>query len=131
MSLTQGGIIAPPCLHALRHLCTQCVLCIISSCYDAKHLLGTNQSACRHMPPNFYYNMQDYMVERQAHGALWTWSSLRPNPVAGVSRGSYMNITVSIALYAVICKELDLPLRSHRWCCMLSGRLVASHCLRN
>lgn len=38
-------------------------------------------------------------------------SSLRPDPVAGVSRGSYMNITVSIALYAVVCKELGLPLR--------------------
>ena len=31
--------------------------------------------------------------------------------MAGVSRGSYMNIAVSIALYATVCKELHLPLR--------------------
>ncbi|KAL0042826.1 hypothetical protein WJX79_000975 [Trebouxia sp. C0005] len=70
-----------------------------------------HESDPRHMPPNFYYNMQDYCEERRAQGAKWTWSSLRPNPVAGVSRGSYMNITTSVALYAVICKELGLPLR--------------------
>ncbi|DBB11402.1 TPA: hypothetical protein ACH3X3_006818 [Trebouxia sp. C0006] len=70
-----------------------------------------HESDPRHMPPNFYYNMQDYCEERRAQGAKWTWSSLRPNPVAGVSRGSYMNITTSVALYAVICKELNLPLR--------------------
>lgn len=38
-------------------------------------------------------------------------SSLRPDPVAGVSRGSYMNIAVSIALYATMCKEQHIPLR--------------------
>lgn len=63
------------------------------------------------MPPNFYYNMQDYCEDRRHDGAKWTWSSLRPNPVAGVSRGSYMNIVVSIALYATMCKEQHLPLR--------------------
>lgn len=70
-----------------------------------------HESDPRHMPPNFYYNMQDYCTERRSQGAKWSWSSLRPNPVAGVSRGSYMNLTVSIALYATMCKELGLPLR--------------------
>ncbi|KAK9807751.1 hypothetical protein WJX72_008018 [[Myrmecia] bisecta] len=62
----------------------------------------------RHPPPNFYYNMQDYCEQRVKAGARWTWSSLRPDPVAGYSRGSFMNISVSIAVYASICKELRL-----------------------
>ncbi|KAL3141758.1 hypothetical protein ABBQ32_004438 [Trebouxia sp. C0010 RCD-2024] len=70
-----------------------------------------HESDPRHMPPNFYYNMQDYCDERRHDGAKWTWSSLRPDPVAGVSRGSYMNIAVSIALYATMCKEQHIPLR--------------------
>ena len=28
------------------------------------------------MPPNFYYNMQDYCEERRAQGAKWTWYAL-------------------------------------------------------
>ena len=49
------------------------------------------------------------------HNQQYCRSSLRPDPVAGVSRGSYMNITVSIALYATMCKEQGLPLRcAHR-----------------
>ncbi|KAK9807612.1 hypothetical protein WJX72_004087 [[Myrmecia] bisecta] len=62
----------------------------------------------RHLPPNFYYNMQDYCEQRVKAGARWSWSSLRPDPVAGYSRGSFMNITMSIAVYASICKELRL-----------------------
>jgi nucleoside-diphosphate-sugar epimerase len=65
----------------------------------------------RHLPPNFYYNMEDYMKDRVAHGAKWTWSALRPNPVAGYSEGSAMNIANSIAVYAVICKELGIAMR--------------------
>ncbi|KAK9807633.1 hypothetical protein WJX72_004890 [[Myrmecia] bisecta] len=62
----------------------------------------------RHLPPNFYYNMQDYCEQRVKAGARWTWSSLRPGPVGGFNRGSVMNISVSIAVYASICKELRL-----------------------
>ncbi|KAK9810123.1 hypothetical protein WJX72_005112 [[Myrmecia] bisecta] len=63
----------------------------------------------RHLPPNFYYDMQDYCAQRVRDGATWTWSSLRPYPVAGYSRGSAMNITMCVAVYGSICKELGLP----------------------
>eukprot|EP00891_Asterochloris_glomerata_P004957 jgi/Astpho2/4957/fgenesh1_pg.00070_%23_18_t len=54
---------------------------------------------------------QDYCQNRVDHGAEWSWSSLRPDPVAGFSRGSFMNITMSIATYACICKELKIQMR--------------------
>ena len=37
-----------------------------------------------------------------AEGAPWTWSALHPNPVCGLARGSFMNLTTSIAVYASI-----------------------------
>ncbi|HKB83015.1 MAG TPA: SDR family oxidoreductase [Burkholderiales bacterium] len=63
----------------------------------------------RHMPPNFYYNQQDFLEERQK-GRHWTWSAVRPHAVCGFSTGGPMNLTLAIAVYAVISKELGLPL---------------------
>ena len=63
---------------------------------------------CRHFPPNFYYNQEDYLARRVREGASWTWNALRPGPICGFSHGSFMNIVVSTALYATLCKELDL-----------------------
>jgi nucleoside-diphosphate-sugar epimerase len=65
----------------------------------------------RAMGPNFYYNMEDYCIERRKAGATWSWGSLRPNPVCGFSTGSFMNITMTIAVYAALCKELGYPFR--------------------
>lgn len=64
----------------------------------------------RHMPPNFYYDQQDWLVERQ-RGRSWTWSALRPHGVWGFSIGSEMNMMTAIAVYATISKHLGLPLR--------------------
>lgn len=64
----------------------------------------------RHMPPNFYYDQQDWLVERQ-RGKSWTWSALRPHGVWGFSVGSEMNMMTAIAVYASISKHLGLPLR--------------------
>lgn len=47
---------------------------------------------CRHVVPNFYYWMQDYLEARVAGGAPWAWSSVRPNPVCGYSASSAMNL---------------------------------------
>ncbi len=63
----------------------------------------------RHMPPNFYYNQWDYMVERQK-GKRWTYSSARPHAISGFAIGNHSNLTMVIAIYAVISKELGLPL---------------------
>lgn len=54
---------------------------------------------------------QDYMEGRVRDGAPWSWSALRPNPVCGFSTGSFMNLSVSIAVYASICSELGIAFR--------------------
>ena len=64
----------------------------------------------RHMPPNFYYDQQDWLVERQTQRD-WTWSALRPHGVWGFSTGSAMNMMTSLAVYASVSKHLSLPLR--------------------
>ena len=49
------------------------------------------------------------MVERQL-GRAWTYSSARPHAVSGFALGNPSNLTMVIAIYAVICRELGLPL---------------------
>ena len=63
----------------------------------------------RHMPPNFYYDQQDFL-ERRQKGKRWNWSAVRPHAVCGFSTGGPMNLTLAIAVYAAISKELGLPL---------------------
>lgn len=60
--------------------------------------------------PNFYYMQEDYLRER-AQEARWTWSAPRPGAVTGFAVGNPMNLTLVIALYAAISRELGLPLR--------------------
>ena len=64
----------------------------------------------RHMPPNFYYDQQDWLVDRQK-GKDWTWSALRPHGVWGFSVGSAMNMMTSLAVYASVSRHLGRPLR--------------------
>lgn len=64
----------------------------------------------RHMPPNFYYDQQDWLVSHQA-GKSWSWSAVRPHAICGFAVGSPMNHLLGLALYASICRELGLPLR--------------------
>ncbi len=59
----------------------------------------------RHFPPNFYYDQEDFLRQRQ-QGKAWTWSALRPNLVIGPGVGHPMNIIMVIAVYASICREL-------------------------
>ena len=62
----------------------------------------------RHMPPNFYYDQQDWLESAAArHG--FTWSALRPEAVCGFAVGNPMNLMMAIAVYAAICAELDVP----------------------
>ena len=69
----------------------------------------TKEDDPRHMPPNFYYDQQDFLEEFQK-GKRWTWSVSRPHAVCGFSTGGPMNLTLAIAVYANICKALRLPL---------------------
>lgn len=64
----------------------------------------------RLMPPNFYYDQEDFLRERQV-GKQWYWTALRPEAIIGFATGNPMNLGMVIAVYAVISKELGLPLR--------------------
>jgi nucleoside-diphosphate-sugar epimerase len=64
----------------------------------------------RHVPPNFYYDQQDYLDQLQRRSG-WSWTIFRPTFVYGFAVGNPMNLTMVIAVYAAICKELNLPLR--------------------
>jgi len=68
------------------------------------------ESDPRHMPPNYYYDQQDWLEERQ-RGRRWSWSALRPHCICGYSVGSSMNHLMALSLYATMSRELGLPLR--------------------
>ncbi len=59
--------------------------------------------------PNFYYLQQDYLTEKQV-GARWTWSVSRPDALLHAVPGVPRNLVSVIAVYALICRELGLPL---------------------
>lgn len=63
-----------------------------------------------HMPPNFYVEQETWLRARAADSG-WSFSALRPHTVCGFALGNPMNIATVIATYAVISKELGLPLR--------------------
>jgi nucleoside-diphosphate-sugar epimerase len=64
----------------------------------------------RLMGPNFYYDQEDLLKERQS-GRPWHYTVLRPEAVTGFAVGNPMNLTMVIGVYAAISKELGLPLR--------------------
>lgn len=59
--------------------------------------------------PNFYYEQLDALIARQ-QGQSWSWSTLRPHFICGVSVGSPSNPLSTIGAYAAILKELGRPL---------------------
>jgi nucleoside-diphosphate-sugar epimerase len=67
------------------------------------------ESDPRHMPPNFYYDQEDFL-RRASIGKRWTWTALRPEAVIGMAVGNPMNLLMVIAVYALISKALRLPL---------------------
>lgn len=57
-------------------------------------------------PPNFYYNQQNILHQFcKEQGKEWTVTY--PNDVIGYAVGNYMNLATSIALYALVSRELD------------------------
>ncbi len=64
----------------------------------------------RLMPPNFYYDQEDLVRARCATRG-WSFTALRPEAVCGFALGNPMNLTMVIAVYAALSKELGLPLR--------------------
>lgn len=64
----------------------------------------------RVMPPLFYYDQEDWLTAHR-QGKSWDMQVLRPDVVCGFAIGNPMNLSMVIAVYAAICKELGLPLR--------------------
>lgn len=60
---------------------------------------------------NFYYTLEDILFETVKKKEGLTWSVHRPNAILGFSPWSLMNILLSLAVYAVICKHEGLPFR--------------------
>ena len=68
------------------------------------------ESDPRVLPPNFYYDQEDFLRARAAAGR-GHWAAVRPSGICGFAVGNPMNISTALAVYATIVKELGLPLR--------------------
>ena len=58
---------------------------------------------------NYYFKMEDFLKKR-AEEKAYNWTILRTNFIVGFSEGSPYNLGPSLAIYAVLLKELNLPL---------------------
>jgi nucleoside-diphosphate-sugar epimerase len=68
------------------------------------------ESDARQLPPNFYYDQEDFLRQAQA-GQRWSWCNLIPPFVSGYAVGNPMNLVLGVGLYAAVSKALGLPLR--------------------
>lgn len=59
--------------------------------------------------PNFYWNQEDYIRERQ-RGTAWAFTIFRPVLIVGFSIGAAMNLVPAIGVYAAMLKERGEPL---------------------
>ena len=97
-----------PIAKALEHVCL-----LQGSKYYGRHLgpfkTPAKETDPRHFPPNFYYTQEDFLVDL-AKGKTWSYSLMRPHIVCGYGRTD-LNLPKPIAVYATLCKELQLPFR--------------------
>nr|A0A1C9CX66.1 RecName: Full=(S)-8-oxocitronellyl enol synthase CYC2; AltName: Full=Cyclase 2; AltName: Full=Iridoid synthase; Short=ISY [Camptotheca acuminata]AON76723.1 progesterone 5-beta-reductase family protein [Camptotheca acuminata] len=61
--------------------------------------------------PNFYYTLEDMLVEASEKKAGLNWSVHRPAVIFGFSPFSMMNIIGTLCVYAAICKHENTPLK--------------------
>ena len=59
---------------------------------------------------NFYYDQEDEVFE-QAGRRGFTWTVHRPHTMIGYALGNAMNMAVTIAVYASICRETGMDFR--------------------
>lgn len=69
----------------------------------------TREDDPRHMPPNFYYDQEDLLRERQVTRG-WNWSASRPHFVYDFAPERPRNIVSTIGAWAALCAEIGLPL---------------------
>ncbi len=84
---------------------------------------------------NFYYAQEDE-VFAAAQRDGFTWSVHRPHTVIGYAIGNAMNMGVTLAVYASLCREMGIPMRfpgsSAQWhglVDMTDARQLAKHLL--
>jgi len=82
---------------------------------------------------NFYYAQEDELFAAAARDG-YGWSVHRPHTIIGCAVGNAMNMGVTLAVYASICKETGQPMRfpgsAMQWRCltdMTDARLLAKH----
>lgn len=63
----------------------------------------------RSVRTTFYYAQQDWLTERQ-RGRGWTWTASRPHGICHAVPDTPRNIVLVIAAYALICREMGVPL---------------------
>ena len=86
-----------------------------------KHYLGPFESYASSKPEtpfreemprlpveNFYYVQEDEVFEAARRGG-YTWSVHRPHTIIGYAVGNAMNMGVTLAVYASICRETGRP----------------------
>ncbi|KAE9447123.1 hypothetical protein C3L33_20981, partial [Rhododendron williamsianum] len=61
--------------------------------------------------PNFYYTLEDILLEEVEKKEGLTYSIHRPGVIFGFSPHSLMNIIGTLCVYAAICKHEGVPLR--------------------
>jgi len=59
--------------------------------------------------PNFYYDQEDLLRERQ-QGQRWSWSASRPNVICDFAPERARNLVPLLGAYAAVMSELSLPL---------------------
>jgi len=82
---------------------------------------------------NFYYEQEDRLFEA-AERYGFTWSVHRPHTVIGYAIGNAMNMGLTLAVYATLCRESGQPFvfpgSATQWNCltdMTDARLLARH----
>ncbi|EMO8842686.1 SDR family oxidoreductase [Citrobacter freundii] len=78
-------------------------------CHIGPFSSPAKESDPRHMPPNFYYNQEDFLREHSREKS-WSWTALRPEAVIGMAVGNPMNLLMNIAVYGSIAKALGVPM---------------------
>ena len=76
--------------------------------------LGAMRSPARESDPRvpgplFYFDQEDLLYRRGAEDGFAT-TVLRPDFIAGVGLGSYVNLVHAVAVYGSVCHALDLPM---------------------
>ena len=84
---------------------------------------------------NFYYAQEDVVFEAAVRNGF-TWSVHRPHTIIGYALGNAMNMGVTLAVYASLCKALSMPFlfpgSSAQWhgvTDMTDARILAKHLL--